>query len=93
MKEAPTIARKSVWGKLHNDKPQVIPIEDEFDILEDAGDQALISFYNDVPTSPNKKVPIIDSVKQGITNLGFLFNTNDSKKVNIAASVKNKKMT
>ena len=25
-------------------------IEDEFDIIEDANDQALISFYNDAPS-------------------------------------------
>ena len=56
-------------------------IEDEFDIIEDtARDQALISYYNDAPSEP-EKVTLTDKVKQGITNLGFLFTTNGSKKV------------
>ena len=56
-------------------------IEDEFDIIEDtARDQALISYYNDAPSEPDK-VTLTDKVKQGITNLGFFFTTNGSKKV------------
>jgi hypothetical protein len=57
-------------------------IEDEFDIIEDVGDQALFSFYNDVPSSP-EQVPITDIVKQKITNLGFMLTTNGSKKVEL----------
>lgn len=55
-------------------------LEDEFDIIEDAGDQALISYYNDAPLEP-EKVALADRVKQGITNLGYIFTTNGSKKV------------
>ena len=57
-------------------------IEEEFDIIEDVGDQALFSYYNDAPSSP-EQVPITDKVKQGITNLGFMFTTNGSKKVEL----------
>ena len=37
-------------------------IEDEFDIIEDADDQALISYYNDTPSQPTN-VPITDKVR------------------------------
>ena len=58
-------------------------LEDEFDIIEDnAGDQALISYYNDTPSEP-EKVNLSDKFKQGMTNLGFIFTTNGSKKVNL----------
>jgi len=57
-------------------------IEDEFYVIEDAGDQALFSYYNDVPSSP-MQVPMTDKVKQGITNLGYMFTTNGSKRVDL----------
>ena len=60
----------------------VRPIEEEYDVIEDAGDQALFSYYNDGPPSMAESVTITEKVKQGITNLGFLFTTNGSKKVN-----------
>ena len=59
-------------------------IEDEFDILEDTGDHALIHYYNEVPSSPTN-IPIADKLKQGITNLGFMLTANGSKKVNLMA--------
>ena len=58
-------------------------IEDEFDIIEDAGDQALIAYYNDTPASP-EQVTITDKVRQGITNLGFMLTTNGSRRVDLS---------
>ena len=37
-------------------------INDDFEVIEDAGDQALIAFYNESPSSPSR-VPILDKVK------------------------------
>ena len=36
--------------------------DDDFDIIEDVGDQALISYYNDSPSTPTR-IPIMDNVK------------------------------
>ena len=64
-------------------KKEAKPIEDEFDIIDDsAGDQALISYYNDAPSSPSS-VPIADKFKQGLTNLGFRLTMNGSKEVDL----------
>ena len=70
---------------VHNNIPRKIEkqIEDEFDIIEDTGDQALISYYNDSPASP-EQVAITDKVRQGITNLGFMLTTNGSKRVDLS---------
>ena len=60
-----------------------IVIEDDFDIIDDVGDQkALISYYNDTPAEQDK-VQLKDKLKQQITNLGYMFTTNGSKKVDL----------
>ena len=67
-------------------------IEEEFDIIEDTGDQALISYYNDSPSSP-EQVAITDQVRQGITNLGFMLTTNGSKRVDLSNPADNEGQT
>lgn len=62
------------------------PIEEEFDIIEDAGDQALISYYNDSPTSPDR-VSMTDRLKQITTNLGYMISHNGSKKVDLTSNM------
>ena len=49
----------------------------------------MISYYNDSPSEPDK-VALADKLKQGITNLGFLFTTNGSKKVDLSTAAKGK---
>jgi len=46
------------------------------------GDQALISYYNDSPATPTR-IPLMDNVKQRITNLGFMLTANGSRKVDL----------
>lgn len=58
-------------------------IEDDFIVIEDAGDEALFSFYNDGHKSP-ERVPFAENIKQKLTNFGFNIGVNGSQKVDLA---------
>ena len=62
-------------------------VDDVFEVIEDTGDQALIAYYNESPAYASS-VPIIDKVKQRITNLGFITSSNGSREVNLNNATK-----
>lgn len=57
-------------------------LEDEFIVIEDAGDEALFSFYND-GHKPADTVPLTERVMQKLTNFGFNIAFNGSQKVDL----------
>lgn len=51
-KQIDAIDVKDAAAKVIGQQKREKPIDDEFEIIEDTGDQALISYYNDAPASP-----------------------------------------
>lgn len=51
-------------------------------MIEDAGDEALFSFYNDGHRSPDS-VPFTERFMQKLTNIGFNIAVNGSQKVDL----------